>query len=320
MLASREFDWEAMMDDRGMAFVDGEYVTPTNAKISVFDNGFSECDMVYDVTSTWKGQFFRLDDHVDRFLRSCEGVRLVCPYSAGEIKHILAECVHRGKVGEASYVDVILTRGLHRSWIGGITPDLRDTDVTFVAYAIPYVWIVPYELQETGMTFIIAKTPRIPEDCVDARFKNAHWGDLNRARFEAIDAGVHNAILCTPEGYLSEGPGFNIFWAKGGTLYTPGRNVLQGITRLAAIDLAKEEGITLERGDYPPEALLDADEAFICSTAGGIMPVVRVDDRTLSNGAPGPISSSLRKRYWEKREAGWLGTPVTDLIETAELA
>ncbi len=320
MLAGREFDWEAMMDDRGMAFVDGDYMKPSEAKISVLDNGFTKSDVVYDVTSTWKGRFFRLDDHVDRFLRSCDGVRLACPYSADEIKRILAECVHRGGVDEASYVELLLTRGHYRSWIGGVLADLRDTDVTFVAYAIPYVWIMPYELQETGMTFIIAKTPRIPDECVDARFKNFHWGDLNRARFEAIDADAHNAMLCTLEGHLAEGPGFNMFWVKDGTLRTPGRNVLEGITRMAVFDLANEAGIPVESGDYPPEALLDADEAFICSTAGGIMPVVRIDERTLSNGAPGPISSSVRKRYWEKREAGWLGTPVTDLIETAEVA
>ena len=298
----------------GMVFIGGEYVAPEDAKISIFDNGFIKSDVVYDVTSTWKGQFFRLDDHMERFLRSCAGVHMTCPYGADEIKRILAECVERGGVGEAAYVEVALTRGTYKSFINGFVPNLRDTNVSFIAYAIPYVWIVPLEVQETGIDIIVAKTRRIPDECVDARFKNFHWGDLTRARIEAIDAGAHNAILCTPDGVLAEGPGFNIFFVKDGALHTPARNMLEGITRRTVHDLADELGAPHYDGDYRPDDLREADEAFICSTAGGIMPVVKVDDRVLSNGAPGPLSAKLRELYWTKREAGWLGTPVGDLL------
>ena len=90
--------------------------------------------------------------------------------------------------------------------------------------------------------------------------------------------------------------------------------MLEGITRRTIGDLADEIGTPVETGDYRPEALLEADEAFICSTAGGVMPVVRVDDRIFANGKPGAVSTELRNLYWRKREAGWLGTPVADLI------
>ena len=139
----------------GMAFIDGEYVAIEDAKISVFDSGFSKSDVVYDVTSTSNGRFFRLDDHVARFLRSCAGVGMACPYSAEEIKHILAECVERGGVGEKSYVNMMLTRGTNKGFIRGFVPDLRDTNVNFIAYAIPYVWIVPLEVQQKGIDIII---------------------------------------------------------------------------------------------------------------------------------------------------------------------
>ncbi|MBM4257885.1 MAG: hypothetical protein FJ147_18590 [Deltaproteobacteria bacterium] len=79
----------------GVAFIDGKYVAADDAKISVFDLGFSRSDAVYDVVSTWRGRFFRLDDHVERFLRSRQGVRIPCVYSRDEIKRILAECVYR---------------------------------------------------------------------------------------------------------------------------------------------------------------------------------------------------------------------------------
>ena len=294
----------------GIAFIDGKYVHRDEAKISVFDLGFSRSDVVYDVVSTWKGLFFRLDNHVDRFLHSCAGVRISCPYSMDEIKQIVAECTYRAGL-ESAYVEMLATRGQFTS---PGSRDLRQTQSTFIAYAIPYVWIATFEKQQAGLNLIIARTPRIPDQSVDARYKNFHWGDLTRAQLEALDAGADLAILCGVSGYLSEGPGFNVFFGKDGKLFTPRTNVLQGITRKTVFDLAQELGIDVETGDYPADALGEADEAFISSTAGGIMPVTRVNGRSLGHGKPGTLSWQLHKLYWSKREAGWLGTPIKDLL------
>ena len=294
----------------GIAFIDGKYVPSDEAKISVFDLGFSRSDVAYDVVSTWKGLFFRLDDHVDRFLQSCAGVRIPCPYGKNDIQRILAECTYRAGLQDA-YVEILATRGHFRSLD---VRDLRQTEPTFVAYAIPYVWIATPEKQQVGLHVFIAKTPRIPDASVVARYKSFHWGDLTRAQFEALDAGADVAVLCGVTGDLSEGPGFNIFFIKGERLFTPRINVLEGITRRTVLALAEEIGIPVETGNYPADALRTADEAFICSTAGGIMPVTIVDGKALGNGKPGPISWRLRELYWEKREAGWLGTPITNLL------
>jgi len=148
-----------------------------------------------------------------------------------------------------------------------------------------------------------------------ARFKNFHWADLTRGQLEALDAGADVAVLCGISGYLAEGPGFNVFFVKQGKIFTPQMNVLEGITRKTVMDLAKEIGVEIEAGDYPADALRNADEAFISSTAGGIMPVTKVDGKTLGDGQAGPISWRLQELYWSKREAGWLGTKVTDLIK-----
>lgn len=294
----------------GVAFIDGKYVSSDEAKISVFDLGFNRSDAVYDVVSTWKEYFFRLDDHVERFLRSCEGVRIVCSYGKDEIKQILAECVHRAGLQDA-YVEVAATRG--RFLIPG-SRDLRQTTPTFFAYAIPYVWIAPPEKHREGLHVYIAQTPRIPDSAVMARFKNFHWADLTRGQLEALDAGADVAVLCGLTGSLSEGPGFNVFFVKHGKIFTPQTNVLEGITRKTVMDLAREIGVELEAGDYPADALRTADEAFISSTAGGVMPVTKVDGKTLGDGYAGLVSWRLHELYWSKREAGWLGTTVTALM------
>jgi branched-chain amino acid aminotransferase len=294
----------------GVAFIGGKYVPADEANISVFDLGFSRSDVVYDVVSTWKGLFFRLDDHIDRFIRSCDGVRIRCPYREDEIKRILAECVHRADLQDA-YVEVLTSRGRFAS-LG--SRDLRQTTPTFIAYAIPYVWIAPLEKQHEGVHVYLAQTPRVPDASVSARYKSFHWADLTRAQHEALDSGADLAVLSGVTGNLAEGPGFNVFFVKDGKIFTPAVNVLEGITRLTVLDLASEIGILMETGDYPAGALRRADEAFLSSTAGGIMPVTRVNGKVLGNGKPGPISWRLRELYWLKREAGWLGTAVHDLI------
>ncbi len=294
----------------GVAFIDGEYVAAHEARIPLFDLGFTRGDAVYDTVSVWKGRFFRLDDHVARFLRSCAGARLTCPHSPEELKRILAECVHRAGLEDA-YVQMIVTRGEFASMT---KRDPRLCRNRFVGFALPYIWIIQPEQQEVGIDLALVDNRRTPEEAIDPRVKNFNWMDLQRGLFEALDRGADMAVLCTTGGHLAEGPGFNLFVVQDGTVSTPRRNVLEGITRQTVLDLARELGVPARQADLPPEALRTADEAFLSSTAGGIMPVTRVDGRPLGAGRPGPITTRFRKLYWERREAGWLGTPVKDLL------
>ena len=295
----------------GCAYIDGEYMAPEEAKISVFDLGFTRSDVVYDVVSTWKGLFFRLDDHVARFLASCAGRRIDCPHSGDEIRRILATCVAKAELEDA-YVAVVVTRG---QFLEAGSRDPRRTRPTFIAYALPYVWIATPEQQDKGLSVHLAQgARRIPDAAIEQRYKNYHWGDLTGGLLEALDAGFDTTLLLTADGRLAEGPGFNVYFARGGRLMTPGSNVLRGITRLTVMDLAREIDVEVTAGDFSAEDLLEADEAFVTSTAGGVIPIVRVDGRILSNGAPGPLSRQIRALYWQKREAGWLGTPVATLL------
>ena len=104
--------------------------------------------------------------------------------------------------------------------------------------------------------------------------------------------------------------GTTTFIVKDGNVITPDRGVLEGVTRMSVFELCKEMGITADIRPVKGEELYTADEMFFASTAGGIMPVSRVDDHIMSGDKPGPISVSLKNRYWEKREAGWHATPV----------
>lgn len=294
----------------GVVFIDGEFVAPEEARMSIFDYGFTWGDCVYDVTSVWRGWFFKLDEHLTRFERSCAGFRLSNPYSRDEVKAILAECVDRAGLEDA-YVKVEVTRGT--------TPDhsrdLRLARNRFTAYAIPYVWIWGEERCRNGASLhLCRRLERISSRAVDQRFKNYNRADLVQGRLDAYDAGCDDAVMVGPDGALSEGFGWNILLVRGGTVATPSWNVLEGCTREAVAEICRDEGIPFEVRRVEPEELETADEVFATTTAGGVMPVVAIDSRPVGDGSPGPITRLLQEEYWSRRRAGWHGTRVADLL------
>jgi branched-chain amino acid aminotransferase len=300
---------------QGFACINGIYSATTAAQISVLDPGFTRSDAVYDVISVWKGLFFRLEEHIERFFASCRGVQIICPLTPMEIRRILATCVIQGDVSEAAYVAIVATRGSYMDSAAERERDIFRTRPTIIAYAIPYVWIADMETQQRGLRLIVARTPRIPDVCVNTKYKNYHWGDLTRGKFEAKEAGADAAVHLSIEGFLTEGAGFNLFLVRNQRLYTPARNVLSGVTRAATLDLAAELGISAETGDYTAEDLRTADEAFLTSTAGGIMPIAVLNGKPFrQDGQPGPLSVLLRDQYWQRREQGWHGTRVEDVL------
>jgi branched-chain amino acid aminotransferase len=140
--------------------------------------------------------------------------------------------------------------------------------------------------------------------------KNFHWGDLVRGLFEAYDRDAWLPILTDGQGLVAEGPGFNVFAVVGRQLLTPQDGVLEGITRKTIIELAEEAGLDVAVGDVPVHELYRADELFFTSTAGGVMPVTTLDGTSVGGGTPGPVTTDLRKRYWELHRDPRYATPV----------
>ena len=305
MVATRQEGATVRPLSDGAAFVDGDYVPIGEARLPLLDWGFTRSDVTYDVVHVWKGSFFRLDDHLDRFQRSCDRLRLDPGYGRDETRDILMSCVCRSGLREA-YVEMICTRGVP-------APGSRDPRLCrnrFFAFAIPFVWIISPERQKEGAHLIVSDVPRIAPASIDPTVKNFHWGDFTQALFQAFDRGGETAVLVDNDGYVSEGPGFNVFRVHEGSVTTPGGTVLEGITRASVRELCEELDIPFALERITPDALRDADEVFISSTAGGVMPVSRVDERILGNGRPGPLTTRIRELYWRKHEQGWHATPV----------
>ncbi len=299
----------------GAAFVNGVFVPIAEAQISILDWGFTRSDVTYDVVHVWDGGFFRLDDHLDRFERSLSHMRLTPPYSRNDMKTILDRCVSLTNLRE-SYVAMISTRGRPKIY-GSRRP--ADCANTFMAYAVPWVDIVPKAVQERGAHLRVASKQRISPEAVDPTVKNYHWGDFTQGLLEAHDEDFDTTVLLDHEGYVTEGPGFNIFLIRDGKVLTPDRGVLEGITRRSALELCALKNIKAEIAPLRYDDLMSADEAFCTSTAGGIVPVSKINSHIMSNGSPGPISRALKDFYWEQHRAGWHVTPVNYDLKAASL-
>lgn len=299
--AQQAIDWS-----KGAGHIDGRIVPIAEAKLPITDWGFARSDVTYDVVHVWKGAFFRLDDHLKRFQASMQALRLTIPYDAAALKRELTALVRRTDLRDA-YVSMICTRGSPEP---GKPRHPKYCVNRFMAYAVAFAWVIPPEIQARGAHAIVAATPRIPPESVDPTIKNFHWGDLTRALFEASDRGADTAILQDGKGFVTEGPGFNVFAVIGGTLVSPDRGALEGITRMSVFELCDELKIPRHIGRLSVAELREADEIFTSTTAGGVMPVSRLDGRILGNDRPGPISMKLRELYWKKHEQGWHATPI----------
>jgi branched-chain amino acid aminotransferase len=282
---------------KGAAYVDGKMVPIAEAKISLLDWGFLHSDATYDVAGVLQGKFFRLDDHIERFFASMEKLQMSIPHSRADLRAILIDCVRASGLKDA-YVEMICTRGLPEPG----SRDPRTCTNQFFAFAIPFVWIATFEKQKMGLHLIISSRQRIPPQSVDPTVKNYHWLDMVMGLFEAYERGGETAIVVDANNNLVEGPGFNVFAVSGSTLTTPGRGVLEGMTRRTTIEIAPQYGYEVELRELPAEEALAADEVFITTTAGGLIPITKIDGRAIGAGTPGPVTRKLQKGYWETHE------------------
>jgi branched-chain amino acid aminotransferase len=279
---------------KGAAWQRGEYLPVAQASIPITDWGFLRSDAAYDVVTAWDGKFFRLDAHLERFFHSCRRFRLDPGRTPQEIGEILAQCVRLAGLRNA-YVEMLVTRG-QPPW-GSRDP--RQAVNQFHAFAVPYVWIANEEQRQRGLNVLVSAVQRIPPASVDPRAKNYHWNDMTMGLFDALDAGADTVLLSDAAGNVVEGPGFNVFAVRGGRLVTPLEGVLEGVTRRTVMEIAGTLGIPVDVRALPAAELRGAEEAFLSSSGGGVLPVTRVDGQPVGDGRPGAITRRLLQTYWD---------------------
>ena len=291
----------------GIVYVNGEYLPAGEAAVSVFDHGLLYGDGVFDTMFATYGYIFKLAEHVERFRRSLRAVRLDPPIPLDDLEGVIVETVARNGLRDA-YIKVVATRGVSAEPL----LDPRNCTPTLIVFARPYLSLAGAGKKETGLSTKLTTTQRIGHLALDARIKSLDYLNLVLAKLEAVNAGADEALLLDDQGLVCEAPGYNLFMVREGRVVTPSHAILEGVTRATVLELTDELGIPHGEGPIAPYDLFTAEEAFLTSTAAGLIPVTKVDGALIGDGRPGPVFRRLDAAYEDLQRSGRYGTPIPE--------
>lgn len=289
-----------------ICYVNGDFVPENEARVSAFDHGFLYGDGIFESLTGTGGRLFKLQEHLERLVRSARVLRLDLPESKERIGELVKECVRRSEVPDV-YVRIVISRGA-----GYPVLDPRVTGAPTLAILLhdpapPAATGSSYRAKGAGLRLKTAAVRKVPPECFDPRVKNLNYLNHILARIEAIESGFDEAVLLDTRGFVAEAPGENIFVVKDGMLRTPRAvYVLDGITRRTVLEIAGRENIPAGEADLTLYDLYSADEVFLTSSFSRVHAVEEVDGRPIP--APGPITTLLRSAILEMEKTG--GEPV----------
>jgi branched-chain amino acid aminotransferase len=276
-------------------YVNGHFVPVAEARISVFDHGFLYGDGVFEGIRVYDGNIFRLQQHIQRLYNSAQCILLTIPLSQEDMHTVIVETVSRRGLPN-QYVRVVVSRGVGDL---GLNPRLcPHPSVVIIADTIT---LYPAHLYTQGLELVTVATRRTPNWALDPRIKSLNYLNNILAKLEAQQAGALEAVMLNGEGYVAECTADNIFFARQGQLYTPSTaaGALQGVTRDSVLEVAQDLGLNTAEGFFTRYDLYTADECFMTGTGAEIVPVVRIDGRTIGTGHPGPLTQQLRQGFEE---------------------
>jgi branched-chain amino acid aminotransferase len=236
----------------------------------------------------------RAEEHYVRWKKNCGILRIAVPPSPAELCGITQELCERNRFRSDVYVRPLAYKAAARI---GVSADDND------AFAIVVVPFGVYMDSTKGLNAGVSSWRRVEDNAIPGRGKicGAYVNSV-LAGDEARRSGYDEAIFLTEDGHVAEGAACNIFIVRNGTLITPPvtDNVLEGITRASVMELAREEmKIEVAERSIDRTELYTCDEAFFCGTAFEVAPLVSVDRRPVGSGRIGPITSELRRLYFE---------------------
>ena len=292
--------------NEGCGYMDGKYLPMSEMSLPVTDLGFQLSDMCYDALHVHNGRYFRMDDHLDRFQQAIKERRYeTLDTDRQGFANILQECASKSGLRNAM-VTIVATRGTPSSG----HKDLRSCKNRLMVWVVPYYSVVTEEESHLGCDIVVATTQRIPPEAVDPTIKNYGRLDFVRSLFEAYDREASYAVLLDSDGNVTEGRGWNIFGLQNGRLVSPDEGVLPGITRKTVIELAGQLNIDAQLDKMTVNDLRSAEEVFLTSTAGGIVPVRSIDGEIIGEGEAGPVTQRLTKMYWDLHNSDVYSTPI----------
>jgi branched-chain amino acid aminotransferase len=271
------------MDNNAWWYVDGAWVHPPQATISIHDLAILRGYSAFEALRTYAQRPFHLREHLERLSRSAEMIDLELPCTCEEIAAVVHEIITRNPYRHAA-VRMLVTGGESEDGIMAVgKPKL-------------IVMIDPLgarDLHRFAQGYVLITT-RLQREVPEA--KTSNYTSAIRALKEAARREADDALFVNERGHVQEATRSNFFIFRGDTLITPREEVLFGITRNVVLELARGRFAIEERPILLTELAL-ADEAFVTSSSKEITPVVRIDEQMIGSGQPGLRTIELEQRF-----------------------
>lgn len=282
----------------GVVCINGEISSLETATVPILERGLLYGDGVFEGIRFIKKKILFHQEHLERFYRSAEVVKIALP--ARELYEKWIRATVAASAMENGYLRVVGTRGAGEM---GITPKPHYKPNLYIIATT--IQLYSEELYQSGIRVIVAKTKKIPHASFDCSVKSLNYLPNIMALREALDAGAAEALMTDERGIVSEATVENVFGIRGKELFTPSfdTNCLHGVTRGAIIAIARELGFSVTEGHFTPDDFKKADEVFLTGTGAGMVPVSQIDDTTIGSGSIGPKTRELRTTYESRIES-----------------
>lgn len=284
--------------------IDGELFNEGEAKISVFDHGLLYGDGVFEGIRFYAGRVFKLDEHIDRLFASARAILLTVPMTKEDVIAATLDTIRANGLTDG-YIRLMITRGVGSL---GLNPyHCPKASIIIIASTIT---LYPAECYEIGLNLVTCATRRPPPGALAPQVKSLNYLNNIMAKIEAIQAGGQEGLMLNEQGFVAECTGDNIFIVKNDRIITPPitAGALDGITRRVIFDVGAALGIPVVEEMMTRYEIFTADECFVTGTAAEVVPVVKLDERLIGDGKPGPVTRRVISRFRELTASS--GTPI----------
>jgi branched-chain amino acid aminotransferase len=279
---------------RGAVYVNGRVSPADQAVVPVYDHGFVYGEGVYETLRTYNRVPFLYDRHMRRLRQSAERLLLEVPFDDGTLLEWIDQTVAAAGELREAYIRILLTRG-----VGDLNYDPKSTPKPTTVIIVKPFEAPAARVFTEGIRISLVDMLRNHPKTVNPAIKSNNLLNNALAMQAAYRAGGEEALMCNYRGELTECSQANFFMVRGGAALTPksAAGLLEGVTRAFIFELGRELGIDVREEVLLPADLETADEMFITSTTRELSPVVKVDDRVVGSGKPGPVTKRLLERY-----------------------
>ncbi len=286
------------MTQQRKVYFNGQFVSEAEARVSIFDSALMYGDMVFEMTRSYNGEPFRLRHHLERLYAGLTILEIDCGLTLDEMEAATLQTVEMNRPCFYEGLDFQIMHNVSRGPLAlysSVFPEGLRPTVTINCWPLTWHLSGIADMYEAGVHAVITPQRSVPSRLIDPKIKNRSrvYYQVANQQAQKVDPKAW-ALLTDDDGFITEGTGSNFFIVMRGELFTSEpRNILRGVTRQAAIELAAELGVPCHERNLEPYDVAMAEEAFFTTTSYAVMPATRFNGQPIGGGKVGPVTRRL---------------------------